>query len=145
MEIPETNGHSLSIFVQYEGVSRVLSRIPVGKEGRNYRKGNSGKRPQNDDSTAFERHDFFESKDYRDHTPSTPPPLSFTRLMIAGSLAGVIGWAATFGFDVVKTRMQGVRRDEAGPYRTTVGAIYHCWRTEGYRVFFRGLSPTLIR
>ncbi|KAF5386377.1 hypothetical protein D9757_006643 [Collybiopsis confluens] len=31
------------------------------------------------------------------------------------------------------------------PYRTTWSTIVHCYRTEGARVFVRGLSPSLIR
>lgn len=31
------------------------------------------------------------------------------------------------------------------PYRTTWSTIVHSYRTEGIRVFFRGLAPTLIR
>ena len=31
------------------------------------------------------------------------------------------------------------------PYRTILSTVVHSYRTEGIRVFFRGLSPTLIR
>ena len=31
------------------------------------------------------------------------------------------------------------------PYQTTLSTIVQSYRTEGYRVFFHGLSPTLIR
>ncbi|PFH50954.1 hypothetical protein AMATHDRAFT_80541 [Amanita thiersii Skay4041] len=33
--------------------------------------------------------------------------LSWPALMVAGGVAGIVGWIATFPFDVVKTRMQG--------------------------------------
>ena len=31
------------------------------------------------------------------------------------------------------------------PYRTILSTVVYSYRTEGIRVFFRGLSPTLIR
>jgi len=110
--------------------------------------------------------------------------LSWTRLLIAGGLAGVTSWIITFPVDVVKTRMQatewypreeslrstvssalarsqaanpvtwsavGVRRAssathiERHPYRTTWSSTVNSYRAEGWRVFYMGLSPTLIR
>ena len=82
------------------------------------------------------------------------------------------GWAPTFPFDVVKTRMQGTpqrypalqkpeletarlitslsRRPtlnalDSDPYRTLTSTIVNSYRAEGMGVFFRGLAPTLIR
>ena len=84
-----------------------------------------------------------------------------------------MGWVSTFPFDVVKTRMQSsqptfvasaalavspnalsatpllgpesVALRDVNPYQTTLSTIIHSYRTEGIGVFFRGLSPTLIR
>ena len=36
------------------------------------------------------------------------PSLSWPALLVSGGIAGVAGWVATFPFDVVKTRMQGI-------------------------------------
>lgn len=72
------------------------------------------------------------------------------------------GWVFTFPFDVVKTRVQSTHRDlgalststpflaqadnpPVNPFRSTWSTIVHSYRTEGIKVFYRGLSPTLIR
>ncbi|KAJ7173590.1 carnitine/acyl carnitine carrier [Mycena filopes] len=82
-------------------------------------------------------------------------------VLVAGGVAGVVGWLATFPLDVVKTRVQGSghgafpgpgasllpgdRPPIENPYRTTWSAIVNSYRAEGLRVFYRGLEPTLIR
>ncbi|RDB18575.1 Mitochondrial basic amino acids transporter [Hypsizygus marmoreus] len=110
-------------------------------------------------------------------TEASPRPTgqngpSWPALLIAGGLAGIFGWLATFPLDVVKTRMQGTARapvsrtpgtasptsnpttpllakpgqpPDANPYQSTMSTIIHSYRTEGISVFFRGLAPTLIR
>ncbi|KAF9465584.1 mitochondrial carrier domain-containing protein, partial [Collybia nuda] len=93
--------------------------------------------------------------------------LSWASLLIAGGVAGIIGWLATFPLDVVKTRIQGSHKiiaplasfdpstsllevgasstRDINPYRTTLSTIINSYHAEGFSVFFRGLSPTLIR
>ncbi|KAF8643010.1 hypothetical protein AX16_009255 [Volvariella volvacea WC 439] len=45
-----------------------------------------------------------------DTQAGSPKTLSWTALMLAGGVAGVAGWVATFPLDVVKTRVQGSDR-----------------------------------
>jgi len=90
-------------------------------------------------------------------------------LLFAGGLAGVVGWVATFPLDVVKTRIQSSQpifvsalpllepepltisnlpapaMKDINPYRSISSTIINSYHTEGLKVFFRGLSPTLIR
>ncbi|KAJ6561200.1 carnitine/acyl carnitine carrier [Mycena vulgaris] len=83
------------------------------------------------------------------------------QVLVAGGVAGIVGWLVTFPLDVVKTRVQGSgpgvvpsigtasllagAPPSANPYRTTWSAIVQSYRNEGLRVFYRGLAPTLIR
>ncbi|KAF4610872.1 hypothetical protein D9613_007212 [Agrocybe pediades] len=92
--------------------------------------------------------------------------LSWPALLLAGGVAGIAGWVATFPLDVVKTRMQGSHpiltpspsppgvtapllkpsdMKDSNPYRSVSSTILNSYREEGIKVFFRGLSPTLIR
>lgn len=77
-------------------------------------------------------------------TTRLSPSSAFTPLL-AGAVAGIIGWLATFPFDVVKTRMQSFDRDGSGPYRSTWSTARASLREEGWGVFWRGLWPTLVR
>jgi len=74
--------------------------------------------------------------------------MPWTVLFLAGGLAGIAGWVATFPMDLVKTRMQSTEprpTSSKDPYRTILSTVVHSYRSEGWRVFFRGLTPTLIR
>ncbi|KAF7317767.1 hypothetical protein MKEN_00864500 [Mycena kentingensis (nom. inval.)] len=81
-------------------------------------------------------------------------------VLVAGGVAGIMGWLTTFPLDVVKTRIHGtgpgadvaqasplarIVSTAAAPYRTTWSTIVHSYRNEGVSVFYRGLAPTLIR
>ncbi|KAM5541300.1 hypothetical protein V8D89_004854 [Ganoderma adspersum] len=77
---------------------------------------------------------------------STLASHSWPALLAAGGMAGVAGWIVTFPLDVVKTRVQSTPADAPGnPYRSTWSTIVASYRAEGLGVFFRGLTPTLIR
>ncbi|KAI0339745.1 carnitine/acyl carnitine carrier [Trametopsis cervina] len=71
---------------------------------------------------------------------------SYPTLLFAGGMAGVASWIVTFPFDVIKTRVQSTLDIRPGsPYRNMTSTIIHSYRQEGFRVFFHGLKPTLIR
>ncbi|KAH9074969.1 carnitine/acyl carnitine carrier [Lactarius deliciosus] len=75
---------------------------------------------------------------------------SWAGLLLAGGAAGVIGWVATFPFDVLKTRMQVHLPDattaaSAQADSSTWGTARAMYAESGSRVFWRGLAPTLVR
>ncbi|GAA5844090.1 hypothetical protein JCM3766R1_004519 [Sporobolomyces carnicolor] len=93
-------------------------------------------------------------------------PTSSTRILVAGGLAGIVGWGITFPIDVVKTKMQATSlpspppsrhpptmtpatlpRDASHPYATMRSSFKSAYREGGgsYRVFVAGLGPTLVR
>ncbi|KAI0249666.1 mitochondrial carrier domain-containing protein [Lactifluus subvellereus] len=99
-------------------------------------------------------------------TPPAPAPAHrWAPLLLAGGVAGILGWIVTFPFDVLKTRMQAEDIPGTGTGTSTGSAAPHphphrppfplgTWRTArtmyaepdgGSRIFWRGLTPTIIR
>lgn len=71
---------------------------------------------------------------------------SWAATLLAGGMAGVTSWLVTFPFDVIKTRVQSTHSSTPeNPYCNTWSAMASSYRAEGLGVFFRGLSPTLVR
>ncbi|KAI9440879.1 carnitine/acyl carnitine carrier [Lactarius indigo] len=78
---------------------------------------------------------------------------SWVGLLLAGGAAGVLGWVATFPFDVLKTRMQAhlplrdatATTTSAHVDSSTWGTARAMYAESGSRVFWRGLAPTLVR
>ncbi|KAG2232463.1 hypothetical protein INT48_005180 [Thamnidium elegans] len=67
--------------------------------------------------------------------------LSGPKVILAGGSAGIIAWCSTYFADVVKTRIQS----EPERYKGFVQCIKQSYREEGWRIFFRGLTPTILR
>ncbi|ORZ14127.1 mitochondrial carrier domain-containing protein [Absidia repens] len=63
------------------------------------------------------------------------------KVIMAGGIAGIAAWCSTYAADVVKTRIQS----EPHRYKNTLDCFKQCYHDEGWRVFFRGLSPSIIR
>jgi len=70
---------------------------------------------------------------------------AFCSLHIQALFFSLAGWVFTFPMDVVKTRIQASEPSPRGTYNTVISTVIQSYREEGLRVFFRGLSPTLIR
>lgn len=67
--------------------------------------------------------------------------LSGPKVILAGGSAGIIAWCSTYFADVVKTRIQS----EPERYKGFSHCIKQSYREEGWRIFFRGLTPTILR
>jgi solute carrier family 25 carnitine/acylcarnitine transporter 20/29 len=87
------------------------------------------------------------------HHPRTRP---WAAPLVAGAAAGILGWIATFPFDVLKTRLQAgtiADRDRdtglGSSWRMAQKMYYDAESGGGGRgrgrVFWRGLVPTLVR
>ncbi|KAI7893711.1 mitochondrial carrier domain-containing protein [Mucor mucedo] len=76
-------------------------------------------------------------------TPADSPKyeLSGPKVILAGGSAGIVAWCSTYFADVVKTRVQS----EPERYKGFVDCITRSYREEGWRLFFRGLTPTILR
>ncbi|KAK4516271.1 Glucosamine-6-phosphate isomerase (Glucosamine-6-phosphate deaminase) (GNPDA) (GlcN6P deaminase) [Mucor velutinosus] len=67
--------------------------------------------------------------------------LSGPKIILAGGSAGIVAWCSTYFADVVKTRIQS----EPERYKGFIDCIKSSYRNEGWRIFFRGLTPTILR
>lgn len=66
--------------------------------------------------------------------------LSNIELAISGAVAGVLAWLSTFPIDCVKTRVQASTQPAS-----IVSAVQEVWAESGFRGFWRGVGPTVIR
>ncbi len=63
-------------------------------------------------------------------------------LLFAGGIAGSISWALVFPPDAIKTRIQ---IDNQLQYHGFLDCLRKSYRQEKWRLFTRGLAPTVIR
>ncbi|EON62598.1 hypothetical protein W97_01822 [Coniosporium apollinis CBS 100218] len=62
-----------------------------------------------------------------------------------GALAGIAFWIGSYPIDAVKTRLQSDGFGADARYRTTWAVVKEIWQYGGFRGFWRGLAPTLVR
>lgn len=68
------------------------------------------------------------------------------KVALYGGLAGEALWLASYPFDVVKSKMQTDAITPADQrYRSMRDCFAQIWRADGFRGFWRGLAPTLLR
>ncbi|KAM3725138.1 Mitochondrial thiamine pyrophosphate carrier [Dirofilaria immitis] len=63
--------------------------------------------------------------------------------VVCGALAGCAGMTCAMPFDVIRTRL--IIQNHHKIYDGTLHAIISIWKSEGYRGFFRGVTPSLIQ
>uniref|UniRef100_T1KZI1 Mitochondrial carrier protein n=1 Tax=Tetranychus urticae TaxID=32264 RepID=T1KZI1_TETUR len=73
-----------------------------------------------------------------------PEETSETKLLLAGGIAGALSWLFIYPFDVIKTKIQteGVKYDYS---MVKCSKAMYRESSLGWKVFFRGFTPTLIR
>lgn len=66
-------------------------------------------------------------------------------LFMAGGLAGIISWLASYPFDVIKSRYQADGVAGSKIYANVMDCVFKSYREEGVRVFFKGFNTTIVR
>ncbi|MCJ1246602.1 hypothetical protein MMC30_003811 [Trapelia coarctata] len=62
-----------------------------------------------------------------------------------GGLAGEALWLGSYPFDVVKSKMQSDGFGAEQRYKSMRDCFAQTWRREGWRGFWKGIGPTLLR
>lgn len=67
-------------------------------------------------------------------------------LLLMGGLAGVMSWIVIYPLDVMKSRLQADGMDGGGKkYKSLWDCMKKSYKSEGLKVFVRGLNSTIIR
>lgn len=67
------------------------------------------------------------------------------KLLFAGGMAGIASWLSTYPVDVIKSRLQADGVGGVNQYNGIIDCVRQSVRREGYMVFTRGLTSTLLR
>ena len=67
------------------------------------------------------------------------------KIAACGAVTGEVLWTANYPFDVVKSKMQADGFGAERRYCNMRHVFRQTWRDHGFRGFFRGLGPTLLR
>lgn len=67
------------------------------------------------------------------------------KIALYGGLAGEMLWIGSYPFDVVKSKMQTDGFGAEQKYKTMKDCFGQVWAREGFRGFWRGIAPTLVR
>ncbi|KAF7231250.1 mitochondrial basic amino acids transporter isoform X1 [Nothobranchius furzeri] len=72
-------------------------------------------------------------------------PYMIPKLLFAGGMAGIASWISTYPVDVIKSRLQADGVGGVHQYSSIADCVRQSVRREGYMVFTRGLTSTLLR
>ncbi|XP_075471193.1 mitochondrial basic amino acids transporter isoform X1 [Ascaphus truei] len=67
------------------------------------------------------------------------------KLLFAGGMSGIASWLSTYPIDVIKSRLQADGIGGVNHYNGIVDCVRKSYAVEGWRVFTRGLTSTLLR
>ncbi|KAG9336419.1 hypothetical protein JZ751_002766 [Albula glossodonta] len=72
-------------------------------------------------------------------------PYMIPKLLFAGGMSGIASWISTYPVDVIKSRLQADGVGGVNQYNGIADCVRQSWKREGWRVFTRGLTSTLLR
>ena len=93
-------------------------------------------------STYFGVYDYLRSTVAGDRPVDSLSPIT---CCVAGGTSGTLAWVVTYPFDVVKSRLQTDGVTGPAQYRGIVNCFIKSYKASGWRIFFVGLSTTLVR
>ncbi|XP_060119068.1 mitochondrial basic amino acids transporter [Heteronotia binoei] len=67
------------------------------------------------------------------------------KLLLAGGMSGIVSWLSTYPVDVIKSRLQADGVGGVVQYKGILDCVRKSYHSEGWRVFTRGLTSTLLR
>ncbi|CAL8273232.1 unnamed protein product [Merluccius merluccius] len=72
-------------------------------------------------------------------------PYMIPKLLFAGGMSGIASWLSTYPVDVIKSRLQADGVGGVNRYSGIADCVRQSLKKEGWRVFTRGLTSTLLR
>ncbi|XP_056437572.1 mitochondrial basic amino acids transporter-like isoform X1 [Gadus chalcogrammus] len=72
-------------------------------------------------------------------------PFMIPKLLFAGGMSGIASWLSTYPVDVIKSRLQADGVGGVNQYASIADCVRQSVKKEGYMVFTRGLTSTLLR
>ena len=72
-------------------------------------------------------------------------PYMIPKLLFAGGMSGIASWISTYPVDVIKSRLQADGVGGVNQYSSIADCVRQSVKKEGYMVFTRGLTSTLLR
>ncbi|CAL8316913.1 unnamed protein product [Merluccius merluccius] len=72
-------------------------------------------------------------------------PYMIPKLLFAGGMSGIASWLSTYPVDVIKSRLQADGVGGVNRYGSIADCVRQSVEKEGYMVFTRGLTSTLLR
>ncbi|XP_030070707.1 mitochondrial basic amino acids transporter-like isoform X1 [Microcaecilia unicolor] len=90
---------------------------------------------------------YFLTYDYLTRYLGCEPDDSYVipKLLLAGGTSGIVSWLSTYPMDVVKSRLQADGIGGVNQYSGILDCVRKSYEVEGWRVFSRGLTSTLLR
>ncbi|XP_069772539.1 mitochondrial basic amino acids transporter isoform X3 [Narcine bancroftii] len=67
------------------------------------------------------------------------------KLLFSGGMSGITSWISTYPIDVIKSRLQADGVGGKNQYNGIMDCVRQSYRKEGWQVFSRGLTSTLLR